>query len=195
MNINREDKLTAMAGELAREITPERDLWPGIEAAIDDDLADRQGSTRGGWVPRYFAQAAAVVLLVGASSGLTYLAMKDAAGPVQVAVTPDLLFEQTSFARYELGPGFQDARSRLRSQLDDELARLSPEARTEVEENLDSIRLAIREINTALEAEPDNVLLQELLLRTYRDELTVMRRVGGLTQDVMTRNNGIRTDF
>ncbi len=191
MNINREDELTAMAGELAREITPERDLWPAIEAAI----AEEQRPGRGGWVPRYLAQAAAVVLLVGGSSGLTYLAMKDAAAPVQVAVTPDLMFEQASFARYDLGPGFQDARIRLRSQLDDELARLSPEARSEVEENLESIRLAIREINTALEAEPDNVLLQELLLRTYRDELTVMRRVGGLTQDVMTRNNGVRTDF
>ena len=191
MNIKREDELTAMAGELAREIAPERDLWPGIEAAI----AEERQRDRGGWVPRYLAQAAAVVLLVGGSSGLTYLAMKDAAAPVQVAVTPDLVFEQASFARYDLGPGFQDARSRLRSQLDDELARLSPEARSEVEENLDSIRQAIREINAALEAEPDNVLLQELLLRTYRDELTVMRRVGGLTQDVMTRNNGFRTDF
>lgn len=191
MNSKREDELTARASELAREIAPERDLWPGIEAAI----AEENRSRRGGWVPRYLAQAAAVVLLVGGSSGLTYLAMKGASAPVQVAVTPDLLFEQTSFARYDLGPGFQDARSRLRSHLDDELARLSPEARREVEDNLDSIRQAIREINTALEAEPDNVLLQELLLRTYRDELTVMRRVGGLTQDVMTRNNGIRTDF
>ena len=191
MNSKREDELTARASELAREIAPERDLWPGIEAVI----AEENRSRRGGWVPRYLAQAAAVVLLVGGSSGLTYLAMKDASAPVQVAVTPDLLFEQTSFARYDLGPGFQDARSRLRSHLDDELARLSPEARREVEDNLDSIRQAIREINTALEAEPDNVLLQELLLRTYRDELTVMRRVGGLTQDVMTRNNGIRTDF
>ena len=191
MSINREDELTAIAGDLAREIAPERDLWPGIEAAIDEE----QGSARGGWVPRYLAQAAAVVLLVGGSSGITYLAMKDSVAPVQVAVTPDLVFEQASFARYDLGPGFQDARSRLRSQLDDELARLSPEARSEVEENLESIRLAIREINVALEAEPDNVLLQELLLRTYRDELTVMRRVGGLTQDVMTRNNGLRTDF
>lgn len=191
MNIKREDELTARASELAREIAPERDLWPRIEAAI----AEERRPARGGWVPRYFAQAAAVVLLVGGSSGLTYLVMKDAAAPVQVAVTPDLVFEQASFARYDLGPGFQDARSRLRSQLDDELARLSPEARSEVEENLDSIRQAIREINTALEAEPDNVLLQEILLRTYRDELTVMRRVGGLTQDVMTRNNGLRTDF
>ncbi len=191
MTVTREDELTAMAGELAKEIAPDRDLWPGIEAAIAEDAERRQS----GWFPRYLAQAAAVVLLVGSSSGLTYLAMKDSAEPQAVVVTPDLVFEQASFARYDLGPGFQDARSRLQSQLDNELSKLAPESRSEVEENLATIREAIGEINQALEAEPDNVLLQELLLRTYRDELTVMRRVGGLTQDVTMRNNGARRDF
>ena len=37
--------------------------------------------------------------------------------------------------------------------------------------------------------EPSNALLQELLLKTYREELAVMRKVGGLTQDVMLRND------
>ena len=191
MKVTREDELTAMAGELAKEIAPSRDLWPGIEAAITDAAKPERGS----WFPRYLAQAAAVVLLVGGSSGLTYLAMKNSAGPVEVVVTPNLVFEQASFARYELGPGFQDARSRLQSQLDNELAKLAPESRSEVQENLATIRRAIGEINLALEAEPDNVLLQELLLRTYRDELTMMRRVGGLAQDVTMRNNGVSTDF
>jgi hypothetical protein len=189
MNVKREDELTKRAAELATGIQPSRDLWPGIEAAISEPAGGRS------WFSPYLAQAAAVVLLVGASSGLTWLVMQDEAQPVQVAVAPDLVFQQASFARYELGPGFQDARSRLRSQLEDELAKLSPESREEVESNLDTIRAAIAEINEALEAEPDNTLLQELLLRTYRDELTVMRRVGGLTQDVTTRNNGYRNDI
>ena len=70
-----------------------------------------------------------------------------------------------------------------------ELDRLSPDIRAEVEENLAVIRDAITEINSALEEEPDNFLLQELLLKTYREELTVMRNVGGLTQNVMSRND------
>jgi hypothetical protein len=88
-----------------------------------------------------------------------------------------------------LGQGFQDARSNLAAQLDIELDRLTPEARAGVEENLAVIRNAIVEINSELEMEPDNILLQELLLKTYRDELTVMRKVGGLTQSVMSRND------
>jgi len=31
--------------------------------------------------------------------------------------------------------------------------------------------------------------LQELLQKTYREELNVMRRVGGLTRNVMLRND------
>ena len=188
-----EDVIGKRAAKLATEVAPPRDLWPGIEAAI---LAGEQPAPRRSFMAPFMpllAQAAALVLLVGASSGLTYLAMKDRQAPV--VVNPDLLFERVSFARYDLGPGFQDARDRLSSQLAQELMRLSPEARSEVEENLEAIRTAIVEINTALEAEPDNVLLQELLLRTYREELKVMRRVGGLTQNVMTRNNGQRNDI
>jgi hypothetical protein len=190
MNDSNDDRFDRMAAGLATEIAPERDLWPGIVARLDDN----DGEAGGAWQWPSFAQAAAVVLLVAGSSGITWLATKDDRGP-EFVIAPELLFEQTSFARYDLGPGFKDARTKLSSQLDDELAKLSPEARAEVEENLVAIRTAIAEINAALEAEPDNVLLQELLLRTYRDELTVMRRVGGLTQDVTARNYAGRTDI
>ncbi|MEO1247854.1 MAG: hypothetical protein AAFX56_19420 [Pseudomonadota bacterium] len=193
MNSKQEDSIMERAAGLAKEIPPSRDLWPGVEAAIAETPA--KASEKSVFAP-WFAQAAAVVLLVGASSGLTYFAMKDAgSSSAPVVLSPDLVFQQTSFARYDLGPGFQDARDRLSSQLAQELKRLSPEARSEVEQNLEAIRTAILEINSALDAEPDNALLQELLLNTYREELTVMNRVGGLTQNVMTRNNGRRNDI
>ena len=51
------------------------------------------------------------------------------------------------------------------------------------------IKPAIAEINAALEEDPHNALLQELLLKTYREELNVMRQVRGLTRDVMSRND------
>ena len=113
----------------------------------------------------------------------------DKNGPV-TAVAPELVFEQASFGNnYNLGPGFQDARNGLRDELDVELAYLSPEARVDIQDNVDVIHMAIVEINTALEREPDNVLLQQKLLRAYREELTLLRRVGGLTRNVMMRND------
>ena len=59
----------------------------------------------------------------------------------------------------------------------------------DIQDNLDVIQKAIVEINTALEQEPDNVLLQSKLLGAYREELTLLRRVSGLTRNVMTRND------
>ena len=177
--MNFDDKLDQAARGLATEITPERDLWPGIEQAI------RVPQRRTPW----YAQAAAVLILVGASSGVTYLAVTNDSGPV-VSVAPELIFEKAAFGGdYHLGPGFQDARNSLRAQLDTELSRLSPEAQQDIQANLDVIHLAIVEINTALEQDADNVLLQQQLLRAYREELALLRRVGGLTRNVMMRND------
>ena len=136
-----------------------------------------------------FAQAAAVVLLVGASSAVTYMSMKSSVSPIVIA-SPDMVFEQASFGnRYNLGPGFQDARNTLVADLDVELERLSPEARENIEVNLTLIHSAINNMNVALEEDPENIVLQERLLRTYREELALLRRVRGLTRNVMLRND------
>ena len=176
-----DDRLDRAARQLATEISPERDLWPGIAEAIATPKRSR-------WTPM-LAQAAAIVLLVGTSSAVTYIATKDSSGPV-VSVAPELVFEQAAFgSNYHLGPSFQDARNSLRDDLDIELARLSEEARNDVQANLDLIHQAIIDINAALEQEPDNVLLQQKLVQAYREELTLLRRVGGLTRNVMRRND------
>lgn len=181
MNDERDDKLIAAARHLSTEISPERDLWPGIEEAIARPQRSR-------WTP-VLAQAAAVVLLIGASSSLTYLAVKDQRQIIEVVPT-NLVFEQASFGgRYALGVEYQEAHGDLAAQLDQELARLSPEVREEVQLNLSMMRGAIAQINSALEEEPDNALLQDLLLKTYREELALMQRVGGLTQHVMSRRD------
>jgi hypothetical protein len=180
-DIERDDELITRARGLSTDISPQNDLWPGIEAAIKRPRVSR-------WTPR-LAQAAAVVLLIGASSGLTWLTTKDQVQIVEV-VPAGLVFEQASFGgRYALGVGYQEAHRDLQAQLDTELQRLSPKVREEVETNLAMIRGAIGQINEALAEEPDNPLLQELLLQTYREELALMQRVGGLTQHVMSRRD------
>ena len=151
-----DDKLDRTARQLTTEISPERDLWPEIATAISTPRHSR-------WTPM-LAQAAAVVLLVGASSFVTYVAVKND-GPV-VTIQPELVFEQTSFGgNHNLGPGFQDARNGLRAELDAELARLSPEARADIQANLDLIHKAIMDINAELEEEPGNIHLQQKLLQ------------------------------
>lgn len=185
------DKLTALARKLPAGIAPGRDLWPGIEAAIADG-ANRRAGSGSGW-NRLLAQAAAVVLLVGGSSSVTWYvatSMTDATAPP--AATRPLTAQpvSTGFAgSYELGEEFMDARASLASRLEEELDRLPPETRSEVRQNIVRIRAAIHEINLALAEEPDNALLQELLVSMYREEVNVMRRVEGLASSSMRRTD------
>lgn len=183
-----DDDLMRMARRLATDVQPQRDLWPGIAAGIGE--ADARPVVR--W-PRLVAQAAGVLLLVGGSSMITWLTMQDATGPVeQVAGTGELTFRPVSGSfgsDYSLGPDFTDARNNLVAKLDAELERLPPDTRAEVEKNIATIRAAIAEINIALAKEPENVLLQQLLLRTYNEELSVMRKVDLLTTAVMRRED------
>lgn len=182
MSHENDDKLSAAARKLSTDIRPARDLWPVIAAAIDKP-AQRS------WMPT-FAQAAAVVLLIGASSAVTYEIVKTQQRPIVNIASPDMMFAQTSFGhRYNLGPGFQDARDALAADLEFELQRLSPESRADVETNLQLIYDAIFAMNNALQREPDNLVLQRQLLRAYREELALLRRVSSLSRKLMMRND------
>jgi hypothetical protein len=185
---NNFDDLMTAAADLATEVKPGRDLWPGIEQAITKPVRPARTMWNTVW-----AQAAAVLLLVGGSSGLTYLALTDNGDVVTpVAGGPTLVFESASGSfgsQYNLGPGYLDAQRDLAGRLDDELAHLTPEVREAVETNIAAIRTAIAEINVALAEDPDNVLLQELLLSTYREELTLMKQVNGIGLSAMRRGD------
>ena len=176
-----DDKLMQAAAQLDREISPQRDLWPGIAQAIETPQ-------RTGWM-LMLAQAAAVILLVGASSAITYVAVREPQ-PLVAQITPALVFERASFgSNHELGDEFNDARNALVAEMSVELEKLVPTARAEVEANIGLIQEAIYEINQALEQEPNNTLLQQRLLSAYREELTLLRRVSGLTRNIMMRND------
>ena len=181
-----DESLTRLAASLPTEVSPERDLWPAIEQAISSP-AERASTI---WNTPW-AQAAAVVLLVAGSSGITYVAVRDDA-PVAYVVDSTNIFETVSgdFGhKYSLGNEYLDAHSELQNELDEKLQFLSPEARDEVVKNLDTIRAAIKDINLALAAEPDNVLLQELLLSAYHGEISLMKKVDGIANSAMRRND------
>ena len=182
-----DEELTRLAATLQPEVSPDRDLWPAIEQAIAKPAERATTIWNTPW-----AQAAAVVLLVAGSSGITYVAVRDDAPVSSVVIDSTNIFETVSgdFGRkYTLGNEYLDAHSELQNELDDKLQFLSPEARDEVVKNLDTIRAAIKDINQALAAEPDNMLLQELLLSAYHGEISLMKKVDGIANSAMRRND------
>ena len=110
--------------------------------------------------------------------------------PVVQIVPTNMTFERAAFgAEHTLESVYGRAAGNIGSSLDSELANLSPEAREDVMRNLAVIRQAIADISQALEEEPNNGFLQELLVEAYRNELALMNRVGGMTQRTMSRKD------
>ncbi len=182
-----EARLAALTEELPKSVEPERDLWPDIQASIA-----QPSRTVINW-RMMLGQAAAVLLLVGGSSAITWMAVKDDVSSRSLladSTTVPLEVLPASFgSQYTLGPDFVDARRNLEGQLDRELDRLSSDAQADVRASMATIRQAIADINAALAEEPDNVMLQELLLSTYREELFLMRKVNGIATEVMRRDD------
>ena len=189
-NTEFDDDLMARAAALATDVAPVRDLWPAIEQAITVPAKPARTVWNSVW-----AQAAAVFLLVGGSSGVTYLAVGEQSAttpPVGGLPVQGLQFQPVSGSfgsLYHLGPDYQDAQRGLAVKFDEQLELLAPEEREIVEKNIEVIRTAIDDINAALANQPDNELLQKLLINTYQEELDLMMQVDGITSAAMRRGD------
>jgi len=167
--------LDAALDALPRSVEPGRDLWPAIEARLDprDGRAGR----------RWLWPAAAAVLLVVGSSLITATLLRDGEPLVARRAPAD---SPVSYAAAAFGPGqmldpaYDTARRDLARTLSARIGRLPPDARRQVEKNLAEIRRAGAEINAALELNPGDPLLEELLLNAYQDELAVLASVNQL---------------
>jgi hypothetical protein len=165
----------ALAG-LPRELTPDRDLWPGIAAQLEPRRAPRR------WLPL----AAAALLLVAASSLITAQLVRRSVAPVaSTAVTPGApasgaVLPASFGPGHALSPEYVAARQQLAAMLATRMDRLPSSARQKVEDNLAQLHRAADEINAALALQPGDALLEELLLNTYQDELAVLASVNQL---------------
>ena len=196
---DQDDKLDHAVSALPDAIMPERDLWPGIEARLTKG--------RGGfWQWRVAASVFAATVLVGlliippSDTGQVaelapsevpasdpellryrvlalYYAGRHAdqvAGlaPSEVPATdPELL-------RYSgLDAEFVRVHDRSLEALEDQLAALSPATREVVIANLKIIRASIADINEAIEREPNNVQLRQLLRMAYQQELAIVNGI------------------
>lgn len=167
--------LDRLLERLPRAVEPPRDLWPAIETGIG---AESSRTRRWVW------QAAAAAVLVVASSAVTAVLLRrpdlpqarvPAAGVEAVQAVP------AAFGPgHALDPEYVAARQQLSAMLESRLDRLPASARYKLEANLAEIRRACAEINAALELQPGDPLLEELLLNTYQDELAVLAGVSQL---------------
>lgn len=177
---DRTDPIFAKAAELPPEISPERDLWPGIAARLNEPAA-ATGTARG---TRHWPVAlAAGLVVIGLTAAVTWrlAAMQFATPPAEVLAG---LIQDNGGTH----PGVEltDVRNQLLASLNDSLTRLPPESQRIVVDNLLEIRTSLAEIEAALSRDPDDASLQQLLYTTYEQELQVLWHLNRMTQSLAT---------
>lgn len=161
------DHLDRQLALLDTEIAPERDLWPQIESAITTDSG-------GFWQWRVAASAVAATLLIGLlifEPGDTDQSIAGTSATQVPGVDADM-FRYAGFDA-EFVNVHQQSLDVLAKQLD----QLPPGTRDVVIGNLKIIRGSIAEINSAIEREPNNVQLRQLLQLAYRQEIAIVNTI------------------
>lgn len=158
------DALDRALEALDERIEPPRDLWPGIEATINEHKG-------GYWQWRVAASVFAASVLVGLliippGSPDTVAGMT----PSEVPAADEELFRYSG-----LDAEFVRVHQQSLDALADQLSNLPPATREVVIANLKIIRASIAEINEAIEREPNNVELRQLLQMAYEQELAIVR--------------------
>jgi hypothetical protein len=172
---------------LPRDISPPRNLWPGISRRVHRSPLHRR--------PLTLAAAAA---LAGAclASALTWAVLHGrpaAPVPQLAAQTPGVMGRAPGAAAQapsfdeSRNPRYIAARDSLEVSFRERLALLDPATRAHIEASLAVIRQAHEDIRKALEKDPASPLLEQLWQSTWHDELDLYDHVVQATQPAMTR--------
>jgi hypothetical protein len=187
MSERKRDPLDEALASVAREVRPERDLWPAIRAEIEATSSARDVNRKGWRTQSRWLQLAAGVLLIVGTSVTTYLVTRQSmqqqiAQTPEVAPAPMVTAKPASygFGQETLGADYVKARAGLDTAFKERLAALPPGDRAKVERNLADLRHAADEISTTLAQHPSDPLLQELLMSTYQRELQLLADVSEL---------------
>lgn len=192
--------------DLPPALQPRRDLWPGIAQAIaglpqdatldpgaprsraaqDLDAAAAGGaSSRLSWRrstrPRAWTYGLGLAATVACLAIGAWIGRATLPAPVRAG---DPALQAAAFAP---DARFTRERQALLVQAGLGLARLAPEERRQVEASLATLRQAIADIRRALGEDPGNLLLQEMLVNSYQDEIRVLSAVkeaGGPGQEI-----------
>lgn len=179
--------------DLPRQITPPNDLWPHIEKRLaprgehgaQDHAAHAVAARASG--NGHLWGLAATVLLVATASLTTFVATRAHYAPLGVpeglvVQRPTPSQEWTPAAANVLPVDYTMARGELMAILEASLQRLDPASRRVVAGNLLEIRAALTTIELALAEDPDNASLQQLLVTTSQQELSLLKSVQRLAQ-------------
>jgi hypothetical protein len=164
----------------------DRDLWPGILAAIEDPAVLPLRPRRRPWYAGAWQLAAAAALVAMVSGGSVWLAMRHGAvEPVppatSVSAAPPAM-AQVAPAAARAEQTYDAAVVDLRRVLDAGRGRLDSTTVRVLERNLAIIDAAVADARRAVESDPNNAYLNAYLARTMRRKVDLLRQAATLVR-------------
>ena len=177
--VERQRALMERLHALPRAVEPGEDLRPAIRAEIRRRVvaADRRRSFRA----LRFPLAAAAMLLIAISAGVTALVLASRESEPELAVETrnvDVTLASFDRSRAEHVRTAEDLSALLERHRDE----LAPETIELVERNLRTIDRALREADEALRADPSSPVLLEMILATEEKKVEVLRWANSLVR-------------
>ena len=166
MNNGKDEHLRKAVDRLARDISPDRDLWPGI--------AGRIGRKRGHRPLWAYGLAASLFVAVGAGS-VWFSVVRHAPG----AAAPELAAAPSPEAAYFA------QRAAFAENTVETAPNLTPATRAVILKNLQVIEGSMQQIEQALEQDPNNPRLRSLLYDLYQNEARLL----AATQQIQAQTN------
>lgn len=164
----------------------DRDLWPGILAAIEEPAALPFRPRQRPWYAGAWQLAAAAMLVATVSGGSVWLAMRHAPAEglpqsTTVSATAPIVAQVTpAAARAE--QTYDAAVTDLRRVLDAGRGRLDSTTVRVLERNLAIIDSAVADARRAVERDPSNAYLNAYLARTMRRKVDLLRQAATLVR-------------
>lgn len=182
--VERLRSLLADLADLPTEAAPSRDLWAGIHARMEKSDGARRISFS---VGQLMAASVALAILSGGSVWMALYGGSRVDSPAAVAVSDVAGSDGTRSgnilpAMQAATTEYDQAIASLESVLERGRGLLNAETLATIQTSLDAIDQAIEEARQALESDPNNDLLNRLLIKNQQSKLRVLRQVAAAVQ-------------
>ena len=170
-----DDKLDSAIKRLPREVQPDRDLWPGIDARLKPRRAVRPLWT--------FSVAASLVVAV-AGGGLWFgIGMHQKAGtPQEIVATGSGSVSSATDAYFAQRAAYAERSVQTATDL-------SPATRGVILKNLRIIESSMQDMQAALDKDPNNPRLRALLFDLYQNEARLLAATQQAQAKTTARNS------
>jgi hypothetical protein len=192
--------LVASASDLPKSVLPPDDIWVDLRRSLNErkelvlptpiQVTEQSArSTNGYRMSRRMVAvlAAAAVILIALSSGITALVLRGDRERLAIREPSPSNMRPVSGPGSVLPPGFRQTENEfnrtieeLKQAVDTQRGQLSPETIRTVDRSLAVVDSAIAEARAALLADPNNQMLVDLLSASYQRKLDLLRRTSEL---------------